>query len=107
GDTVYGFNSNITGSAAAIFDFDVNDNPVLSIYDSGGIDTLDLSGYSTRCNISLVAGSYSDCNEMTFNIGIAYSATIENAVGGSQSDTITGNGVSNILTGGRGNDVLN
>lgn len=107
GDTVYGFNSNITGTAANFYDFDINDNPVLSIYDSGGIDTIDLSGYSTRCSISLVAGSYSDCNEMTFNIGIAYTATIENAVGGTANDTLTGNSAANILTGGRGNDVLN
>lgn len=106
GDTVYGFNSNVAGSAAAFFDFTVNGNPILTIFDSGGVDTLDLSGYSTRCSISLVAGSYSDCNDMTFNIGIAYTATIENAVGGSKNDTITGNDVSNILIGGGGNDTI-
>jgi Ca2+-binding RTX toxin-like protein len=106
GNTVYGFNSNITGSAATFYDFTRNGNPILSIYDSGGIDTLDLSGYSTSCNISLAAGSYSDCNEMTFNIGIAYTATIENAVGGSANDTLTGNGVDNLLTGNGGNDLI-
>jgi serralysin len=107
GNTVYGFNSNITGKAATFYDFDVNGNPVLAIYDSGGIDVLDLSGYSTACNISLVAGSYSDCNEMTYNIGIAYTATIENAVGGSADDTLRGNSVANILTGGGGSDTIN
>lgn len=106
GNTVYGFNSNITGSAATFYDFTNNDNPVLSIYDSGGIDTLDLSGYSTSCNISLVAGSYSDCNDMTFNIGIAYTATIENAVGGDAGDTLAGNTVANVLTGGGSNDTI-
>jgi serralysin len=107
GDTIYGFNSNITGSAETFYNFALNDNPILTIFDSSGIDTLDLSGYATRCNISLVAGSYSDCNEMTFNIGIAYTATIENAVGGSASDTLTGNDAANVLTGGRGNDIIN
>ena len=106
GNTVYGFNSNITGSAANFYDFTVNDNPILSIYDSGGIDTLDLSGYATTCSISLVAGSYSNCNDMTFNIGIAYTATIENAAGGSANDTLTGNSVANVLTGNAGNDAI-
>lgn len=106
GNTVYGFNSNITGTAANFYDFTKNDNPVLSIYDAGGIDTIDLSGYSTSCSISLVAGSYSDCNEMTFNIGIAYTATIENAAGGSANDTLTGNGVDNLLIGNGGNDLI-
>jgi len=106
GNTVYGFNSNITGSASNYYNFDKNGNPILSIYDSGGIDTLDLSGYSTSCNIVLTAGSYSDCNEMTFNIGIAYTATIENAVGGSANDTLTGNAADNLLTGNDGNDAI-
>jgi Ca2+-binding RTX toxin-like protein len=106
GDTVYGFNSNITGSAATFYNFDLNGNPILTIYDSAGVDTLDLSGYTTRCNISLVGGTYSDCNEMTYNIGIAYSAVIENAVGGSAADTLTGNAIANMLTGGRGSDTI-
>jgi len=107
GDTVYGFHSNITGTAAKFYDFDVNGNPVLSIYDAGGKDTLDLSGFSTTCSISLVAGTFSDCNQMTNNISIAYSATIENAVGGSAGDTIVGNAADNVLTGGGGNDTIN
>lgn len=106
GGTVYGFNSNITGNAGKIFDFDVNGNPIVCIYDASGNDTIDLSGFSTKSSISLVAGTFSDCNEMTNNISIAYTATIENAVGGSGNDTITGNDVANILTGGRGNDTI-
>ena len=106
GATVYGFNSNISGNAGKIFDFDNNGNPIVCIYDASGIDTLDLSGFSTKSTISLVAGTFSDCNEMTNNISIAYTATIENAVGGSANDTITGNDVDNILTGGRGNDTI-
>ena len=107
GATVYGFNSNITGNAGKVFDFDVNGNPIVCIYDASGNDTLDLSGFSTKSTISLVAGTFSDCNEMTNNISIAYSATIENAVGGAGNDTITGNDVANILNGGRGNDTIN
>lgn len=108
GATTYGFNSTITsGAAAQFFNFDINANPILCIYDSSGNDTLDLSGFSTSSTISLVAGTFSDCNDMTNNISIAYTAVIENAVGGSKADSITGNSVANILTGGRGNDTIN
>jgi hypothetical protein len=40
------------------------------------------------------------------NVGIAYSATIENAIGGSAADTITGNTANNALKGGLGNDTM-
>ena len=44
GDTVYGFNSN----AGAVFNFcTYSPAPALTIYDSGGNDTLDCSGYSS------------------------------------------------------------
>jgi methionine-rich copper-binding protein CopC len=43
---------------------------------------------------------------MTNNLVIAYSAVIENAVGGAGNDTLTGNAVGNQLDGGAGNDVL-
>jgi len=41
------------------------------------------------------------------NVGIAFSATIENAIGGSGNDTITGNTANNALQGGAGNDTIN
>ena len=40
------------------------------------------------------------------NVGIAYSATIENAIGGSGSDSITGNSANNALQGKAGNDTI-
>jgi len=43
GNTVYGFNSN---AGNAVYDFTVNKNPFLSIYDAGGNDTLDLSAFT-------------------------------------------------------------
>lgn len=106
GDTIYGFNSNITGEEAQIYDFSINKDPILTIYDAGGNDTLDLSGYATDSTISLVAGSFTHCNAMTYNISIAYTATIENAVGGAGNDSITGNQVANRLTGNDGTDTL-
>lgn len=106
GDTVYGFNSNVTGDLAAIYNFAQNTHPILTIYDAGGVNTLDLSGYSTSSSINLNGGAFSSCNSMTNNVAIAYGCWIRNAVGGSGSDTINGNALDNTLTGGRGNDVL-
>jgi serralysin len=106
GDTVYGFNSNITDATAAVFDFTKNAHPVLAIFDSAGNDTLDLSGWSTPSIINLAPGSFSSCNAMTNNIAIAYSCSIENAVGGGGADSISGNALNNNLAGGAGNDII-
>lgn len=40
------------------------------------------------------------------NIAIASSANIENAIGGSGNDTITGNALDNVIKGGDGNDTI-
>lgn len=40
------------------------------------------------------------------NLGIAASATIENAIGGSSNDTITGNDQNNAIKGNGGNDTI-
>ncbi|MFT7457933.1 MAG: serralysin [Planctomycetota bacterium] len=106
GDSVYGFGSNITGELANIYDFNLNDHPILTIYDAGGIDTLDLSGFSTSSIIDLEPGSFSSANVMTLNIAIAYNTFIENATGGSGHDTLTGNILNNELRGRNGDDVL-
>ncbi|MGV8832143.1 MAG: M10 family metallopeptidase C-terminal domain-containing protein [Devosia sp.] len=103
GDTVYGFNAT---ADQAVFDFTANADPVLTIYDAGGTDTIDLSGYDTPALIDLTPGSSSSANGMTHNIGIAFGTVIENAIGGSGDDIIIGNDAANILTGGAGDDVL-
>lgn len=106
GDTVYGFGSHITGEAANLYNFELNRHPILTIFDSGGIDTLDLSGWSTRADIRLEPGAYSSANQMTNNLAIAHSALIENAVGGTGDDTLTGNAQDNELSGGPGHDHI-
>ena len=107
GNTVYGFNSTLAAVNGGIYDFTQNANPVLCIYDAAGNDTLDLSGYTTASNIDLNPGAFSDANSMTKNISIAYTAVIENAVGGNGNDTLTGNSVANVLNGGGGDDTFN
>jgi len=107
GDTVYGFSSNVTGTLASIYDFTINRNPILTLFDSGGNDTLNLSGWSTRSEVSLEPGVFSSANSMTNNIVIAYGVTIENAIGGSGNDLLNGNASANRLDGGGGDDVIN
>ena len=112
GDTTYGFNANDTtfgfnfSLAGTVYDFTSNTDPVLCIWDGGGIDTIDCSGFSDDQTISLLSGTFSDIGGLTGNVSIALGAVIENAVGGSGSDTIIGNVSANILDGGAGEDTL-
>lgn len=111
GDTVYGFGST---AGRAAYDLAINLQPVFTIWDAGGIDTLDLSGFFTASRIDLRPGTFTDAGGLTRNISIAYGAMIENAVGGSGADDIIGNNAANLLNGrgagdrmegGRGDDV--
>jgi serralysin len=103
GDTVYGFNSN---AGRAAFDFSQNSLPVIAIWDAGGIDTLDFSGWSTASRIDLNPGASSDGGGQTFNVQIAFGTLIEHATAGAGDDRLTGNDAGNILRGGGGNDIL-
>lgn len=149
GDTVYGFNSTAGRDA---FDFTINTAPTVAIWDAGGNDTLDASGYNTNQIIDLNPGSLSSIGGVTLaeaqarlsfdqvnanraamgyapialatynanmaalaanpllgrltdNVGIAYGAWIENAVGGGGDDVLVGNAVANTLDGGAGTDT--
>ena len=103
GDTVYGFHN----TAGSIYNFgNYSQAPALTIYDSAGNDTLDCSGYSVAQTIDLRAGAFSSVGGLTNNIGIALSANIENAIGGSGNDTLIANNFGCTLTGGGGNDTL-
>lgn len=106
GDTVYGFGSNAGGPTGSLYDFRSNPNPILTIFDGGGNDTLDLGGWSTPSRVDLRPGSFSSANAMTNNIAIAYNTTLENAVGGGGSDVLGGNDADNRLSGGGGDDEL-
>jgi Ca2+-binding RTX toxin-like protein len=103
GDTIYGFHSN---AGRVVFDFTQNIDPIIVIWDSGGTDTLDCSGYSANQFINLTAGSYSNVGSLTYNVAIAFDCVVENAIGGSGADTLIGNGANNVLAGGAGIDTL-
>jgi hypothetical protein len=94
-----------------------------TVWDGGGSDTYDFSGYGTSLRVDLQPGAWtvtSDAQRAVLGSGkvavgnianaLLYNSDlrslIENAIGGSGADTITGNQVANTLRGGSGNDVL-
>ncbi|MGQ0672374.1 MAG: M10 family metallopeptidase C-terminal domain-containing protein [Hyphomicrobium sp.] len=120
--TTYGFHSN-AGAAYTISDR--FDQAVFAIWDAGGTDTLDLSGYRGLQLIDLEPGSFSNAGGLTKNIAMADAVDIwgnnswesgfdrnaianyiENAIGGRGRDVIYGNAADNRLEGGAGNDEI-
>jgi len=104
GDTVYGFNSNT--NAPWLTATSGSTKLLAAIWDAGGTDTLDFSGYSQNQLIDLRAGDFSNVGGLTGNIAIAQNAVIENAIGGPGADVIHGNAAGNTIFGGAGNDTL-
>jgi len=103
-DTTYGFNSNTEREAMSLTS--ARDSAVFCVWDGGGNDTLDFSGYRQNQNINLNAESFSDVGGMKGNVSIAKGVTLENAVGGAGNDLLTGNEANNRLKGGAGADTF-
>jgi serralysin len=97
----------------------------LTIWDGGGNDTYDLSGYATNLNVDLRPGEWTKTSAAQLaklhwdgskvavgNIANALlfqgdtRSLIENAIGGSGNDSLTGNDGINLLRGGGGSDKL-
>lgn len=83
------------------------------VWDGAGIDTIDASSATDKVTLSLQEGSWSYIgstqgqyislpNQLSVNLG----THIENAIGGSKDDQITGNALDNMLDGAAGNDTL-
>lgn len=68
GDTTYGFNSNAGNN---LFDFSQNSYPYLTIYDAGGHDKIDLSGFTVSQFVDLHAGSFSSIGAGSPNPDVA------------------------------------
>lgn len=94
-----------------------------TVWDGGGVDTYDLSRYSSAVEIDLAPGGHSVFSSgQLANLGQGNTARgnifnalqyeddprslIENAIGGSGNDTIIGNEAKNDLEGDAGNDRL-
>lgn len=104
GDTTYGFSSN---AGRDFYAATSSSTPVVfAVWDAGGRDTLNFSGYSQAQLIDLNDGHFSNVGGLTGNVAIARGVTIENANGGSGADIIIGNDVANVIRGNAGNDVI-
>src|SRR5205807_1077799 len=71
----------------------------------GGINTLDFSATTTQSvaiDLSKTAAQTANSN---LTLTLSSGASIENVLGGTQADTITGNSLNNVLAGGGGNDT--
>jgi serralysin len=103
GNSVYGRNA----TAGSLYDFaNYSTAPAFTIYDTGGSDTLDASGYGVNRTINLNAEAFSSIGGMSNNISIARGVVIEGAVGGDATDSILGNAGDNRLFGNAGADTL-
>ncbi len=112
GDTTYGFNNT---SGRDIYNAALYPTLSYTVFDNGGIDTLDYSGFGQNQRIDLNAETFSNVGARVGNVSIARGSVIENAIGGSGGDVLignaadnrlTGNGGADSLTGGNGNDTL-
>mgnify|MGYP001195038828 CR=1 FL=1 len=116
GDTIYGFNTNISSEKSNIwnsFSSMISTN-AYCIVDGFGNDTLDLSGLTSNNNIDLRPTDKnstilysSDIGGLVGNLHIAADTYIENCITGSGNDEIIGNNQNNNLQGGAGDDSLN
>jgi serralysin len=105
GDTTWGFNTNIVSSTYASLAA-LADSNAFTIFDAGGTDTVDFSGFAANQRLDLRAESVSNVGGLTGNMIIARGSLIENAVGGSGNDILTGNNARNVLRGNAGNDLV-
>lgn len=79
----------------------------LTIYDRGGIDTLNFSSSTTNDIINMNGQTFSNVGGLIGNVGIARGTVIENLDSGSGNDLITGSSVGNIINSFGGNDTIN
>jgi Peptidase M10 serralysin C terminal len=106
GGQIFGFNSNIGGLISGYFDFTVNLHPVITIWDGGSNNTLDLSGWSTPATINLNPGTFSSANGEVNNIGIAEGTIIQTAIGGGGNDTFIVNSYDDTIDGRGGTNTV-
>jgi uncharacterized delta-60 repeat protein len=112
---LYGANTS-TRAGNDTYTFDPATLAFETLWDGGGIDTIDLSNFTQDSEINLRPGAFSSLRVLVpgyewvgplgnDNIAIAYGVVIENAIGGSGDDILIGNAADNILAGGLGNDT--
>jgi hypothetical protein len=104
GGQTFGFDCNVAGATEMFFDFTKNTTPILTLYDTGTGNTLDLSGYTTASTVNLNAGTFSSFDGMVNNVAIAFGTKIDALDGTTGNDTVTGNNDGDTFTGDGGSD---
>ena len=100
GDDVYG-----VGATDAAWD--TSGGAVIgAIWDTGGHDRLDGSGYAGGQELDIREEAFSSLGGLTHNIAIARGVLIEDATGGAGDDVVLGNALANTLIGGDGADMI-
>lgn len=118
GNMVYGENSNVGGNYVVILWLLVGficDEIIFMVFDSGGLDMLDLGSDIMNQCINMVVGGILNVYGLIGNILIMEGIVIENLWVGLGNDVLIGNGVNNMIwgnvgydsiMGGVGNDIL-
>jgi Ca2+-binding RTX toxin-like protein len=113
---LYGANiSHATGDD--LYTFAHSETYYQTIWDAGGNDTISAKDAEIGVHIDLRPGSLSDLGSSVIagmsggvlplkTVGIALGTIIENVVGGSGDDILTGNDAANVIHGGKGNDII-
>ena len=113
---MYGVDT-VTTAGADTYSFDMDERYLMTIWDYGGTDTLELTNGSENARIDLTPGSWSNVGTTieyyngdffydSFTVYIADDTIIENATGAGGNDTIRGNEADNLIVGNGGNDIL-
>jgi Hint domain/Matrixin/Peptidase M10 serralysin C terminal len=109
GGQTFGFNSNImftdtdgTQKKLSMYDFNQDKEPVVTLYDSGSNNMLDLSGFTGASTVDLLPGTWTSAAGLVNNIFIEYGTAIDKAVGGVADDTFTLNTDGDTVDGGGG-----
>lgn len=114
-DYLYGLRPHNVGATRYSYSDSVGQQ-MQTIYDTDGVDTLDLSQVTTPTTINLNGGKSSSLGRIANsgsaeaardNLQIAFGSEIEQVIGSNQSDQITGTDIRNTFTGKGGNDTLN
>ena len=108
GGTTYGFNCSLAefDQERRVYDFTINQTPLLTIYDPDGPNVLDTSGTSFDETINLNPGTYSSVLGMRDNVALAYETTMWRAIGGGGDDKFIVPSGSFVIDGGPGTNKV-
>lgn len=103
---IYGANQDYNSGNTTIDVSDPNFR-AFTIWDGGGVDTLDTSNYFTGAVVDLREGIKNITMVGEARAWIAFGSNIENANAGEGADSINGNLLNNTIDGNGGNDSIN